>query len=553
MCPHPGLNPVHVRARLVPGSCSAFVVASLLLLAAVAALGARRSVAVVDQGLRVEVALDSQLRIENRFGDVNLNVTKQKDVVIAAKISGVTSLNQSPVVIEKKNGLLLISVRDARNPQVRVTLTVSIPETVRAEIVTTDGGISSRGLSTSLSLSTVSGAIRAEVEPVNADVIARSITGRVRSEINGGASDDFGYRSRFGPGKQILRLNSERGEIVLAALAEADRPINSAEKPRLLGIKNDLPAAGTPAKRSATEEVDEGDVIRVDTELVNMNFNVVDRGTNRGVADLGKAAFKLFEDGAEQQILHFESSSAPFDLVLVIDLSGSTREMVKLIRAAARRFVDATRPADRIAIITFAATATVVSPLTLDREALRQRVEAIDTLHGDTKLYDAVDFGLNAVENETRRSRRTAIVMMSDGLDGGLPGVNSSNLPDAGSKLPYKELLNKLSEFDGVVYSLWLNTYYEALHPLDTQPEAFDMGHDRMKELAEAGGGVFYEVDQLDDLAGAYEQVVADLGTVYSLAYRPLNKNRDGKWRSIRVSVDRSFAIARGKHGYYAN
>jgi VWFA-related protein len=227
--------------------------------------------------------------------------------------------------------------------------------------------------------------------------------------------------------------------------------------------------------------------------------------------------------------------------------------MVKLIRIAALRFVDAARPIDRIAIITFAAQPLVVSPLTLDRAALHRSVETIDTLHGDTKLYDATDFTLNEVINTGRSNRRSALVMMSDGLDGSIPGVNSSNVPEAGSRLEYRELLNKLTEFDGVVYSLWLNTYYEALNPQDTQPEAFDMGHDRMKELAEAGGGVFYEVDQLEDLAGAYERVVADLGTLYSLAYRPVNKNRDGKWRKIRVTVDRSQAVARGKHGYYAN
>jgi hypothetical protein len=91
------------------------------------------------------------------------------------------------------------------------------------------------------------------------------------------------------------------------------------------------------------------------------------------------------------------------------------------------------------------------------------------------------------------------------------------------------------------------------LNPLDTQPEAFDIGHDRMKEMGEAGGGVFYQVERLQDLAGAYERVVADLGTLYSLAYRPINKTRDGKWRAVRVTLDRPSVVARGKHGYYAN
>ena len=87
----------------------------------------------------------------------------------------------------------------------------------------------------------------------------------------------------------------------------------------------------------------------------------------------------------------------------------------------------------------------------------------------------------------------------------------------------------------------------------DTQPEAFDEAYDRMREMAEAGGGLFYEVNRLEDLAGAYERVVTDLGTVYSLAYEPVNKTRDGKWRAIRIRVNRTNAVARGKRGYYAN
>lgn len=167
---------------------------------------------------------------------------------------------------------------------------------------------------------------------------------------------------------------------------------------------------------------------------------------------------------------------------------------------------------------------------------------------GDTKLYDATDFAMNQLLQDAKNSRRTAIIVMSDGLDGSIDGVQGE-----GSRLEYRDLLRRAQEFDGVLYTLWLNTEYPSLSPLDTQPEAFDAGHDRMQEMADTGGGVFYEVDRLEDLAGAYERVVADLGTVYGLAYRPLDKVRDGKWRAIRVNVDRPSAVARGKRGYYAN
>ncbi len=319
--------------------------------------------------------------------------------------------------------------------------------------------------------------------------------------------------------------------------------------PKLIGPDNAKAPAGTPADKAENVEISEGDVIRVDSQLVTLNISVVDRSTSRGLAGLVQSDFELFEDGRQQQIVQFESSSAPFDLVLLIDLSGSTKEVVKLIRAAALRFVNAARPADRIAVITFAGSSTIVSGLTADRDLLRQRIETIDTARGDTKLYDAINFTMSQIKKDANNARRSAIVVMSDGLDGTIPGISGQ----VGSQTSYRETLRNIQEFDGVLYTLWLNTEYEAMSPEDTQPEAFDAGHDRMKEMAESGGGVFYEVEKLTDLAGAYEQVVADLGTVYSLAYKPSNSARDGHWRAIRIGVNRSNAVARGKRGYYAN
>jgi VWFA-related protein len=335
--------------------------------------------------------------------------------------------------------------------------------------------------------------------------------------------------------------------------ARGEVKVNRSETPKqpeLIGVDNAKRSAGTPAKETENNEITEGDVIRVDSQLVTLNISVIDRGTNRGLMGLNQSDFRLFENGQEQQIVQFESASAPFDMVLLIDLSGSTREVVKLIRAAALRFVEAARPADRIAVITFAGEPKIVSELTADRDLLRQRIETIDTARGDTKLYDATNFAMEEVMKQTKNSRRTAIVLMSDGLDGTIPGVSGQQ---GSVKHSYQETLRNIQEFDGVLYTLWLNTEYEAMSPLDTQPEAFDMGHDRMKEMADAGGGIFYPVERLTDLAGAYEQVVADLGTVYSLAYRPTNNARDGKWRAIRIGVDRPNAVPRGKRGYYAN
>jgi VWFA-related protein len=278
-----------------------------------------------------------------------------------------------------------------------------------------------------------------------------------------------------------------------------------------------------------------------------MNISVVDRGTNRGVSDLTAKDFRLFENGTPQAVASFDASSTPFNMVLLIDLSGSTKEVVRLIKDAALRFVAATRPSDRIAVITFANNPIIVSPLTDDRHLLNDRINSIEEPKGSTKLYDSLKFTIDEVLRQANGGRRNAIVLMSDGLDSTLPNVKGE-----GSVIAYDDLRDEVREFDGVLYALWLDTEYEALSPEDVQPETVDLAHDRLKELADAGGGVFYEVEKLEDLAGAYERVVADLGTLYSIGYRPTNSVRDGKWRTIRVNILRPDAVARGKRGYYA-
>ena len=475
--------------------------------------------AYADDEIRIDLPAGGQLKVRNDYGNVTAEVWSNSHVAVSAVIGGdgSTRLTRSPIIIDNRGSLITISVvRRPVDPVVPIHLKIKIPD--------------------------------------NADITARALKGSVASSLDGApAGGRQVIQTRLGNGDRKIEIQTITGQILLSYAAGTVEQSSSnlpAKQPELLGANGPKPAAGTPAEPvNNSDDISEGDVIRVDSQLVTLNISVIDRSTNRGLMGLAQSDFKLFEDGQEQRIVQFESSSAPFDLMLLIDLSGSTREVIKLIRAAAIRFVDAARPADRIGVITFAGEAKVISELTADRELLRQRIETIDTARGDTKLYDATNFAMEELSKQSKKSRRSAIVLMSDGLDGTIPGVSGQQ----GSRQSYPETLRNVQEFDGVLYTLWLNTEYQAMSPLDTQPEAFDAGHDRMKEMADAGGGVFYEVERLTDLAGAYEQVVADLGTMYSLAYRPANSTRDGKWRAIRIGVSRTNAVPRGKRGYYAN
>jgi Ca-activated chloride channel homolog len=470
-----------------------------------------------DDEVRIDLPAGGQLKVRNDFGDVTAEVWNNSYVAVSAAIGGDSSirLTRSPIIIDNRSTTFTVSVvRRPIDPVVPIHLKFKLPADI--------------------------------------DITARTAGGTIKSSLGGTTPvDNQPFQTRLGNGGRKVDIQTRSGQIVLGYTSTPEDVSSNPtpKQPELIGTNTPTRGAGTPAEPVTNDDLSEGDVIRVDSQLVTLNISVIDRSTNRGLLGLGQSDFKLFEDGQEQQIVQFESSSAPFDLILLIDLSGSTREVVQLIRAAALRFVAAARPADRIGVITFAGEAKIVSPVTADRELLRQRIETIDTARGDTKLYDATNFAMDEVTKDAKKSRRTAIVLMSDGLDGTIPGVSGQQ----GSRHTYPETLRNIQEFDGVLYTLWLNTEYQAMSPLDTQPEAFDAGHDRMKEMADAGGGIFYEVERLTDLAGAYEQVVADLGTMYSLAYRPSNSTRDGHWRAIRIGVNRANAVPRGKRGYYAN
>ncbi len=578
----------HTRfSKPLPAISVSLFCAALLLLApfffarAAAPQGTNNDALATDASdVRADLPLGGELRVENVRGGVSVEVWNEKFVSVTAIIGNAnpkTASRFSPVRIARTDELLTINVARAATSvanSTRVNLSLRIPERARAEIITASGEVRVRGVPETLSVRTVSGDIRAESSSASlndSDITARSTSGTATNalaladKLTAPASANF-FHVRLGTGSKLIRLQSERGRITLASTETTAIAANSSNSrdngdasarrsaqapPVLRGARKSVspPASNaTAGDPSAPQEVDENDVIRVDTQLVTISASVVDRSTNRGLVGLTQSDFKLYEDGTPQQIANFESNAAPFNLVLLIDLSGSTKEIVNLIRGAALRFVAAARPADRIAVVTFATTPVVVSGLTADRNLLRRRIDAIEQPHGSTKLYDALDFTMNEVLKNAKDSRRNAIVLMSDGLDSSLPNVKG-----AGSTLSYKELLHNAQEFDGVIYSLWLNTEYESLSTEDVQPETFDLAHDRVKELAEVGGGVFYEVEKLDDLAGAYERVVADLGTVYSFAYRPTNKTRDGGWRSVRLTVARPNAVARGKRGYYAN
>ena len=292
--------------------------------------------------------------------------------------------------------------------------------------------------------------------------------------------------------------------------------------------------------------VDPNDVITTETNLVNLNVSVFNNKLKMFVGELKQEDFRVLEDGQEQTVSYFASTDVPFDLVLLVDLSGSTIDKRDLIKKSTLRFIEAARPNDRIAIVTFHSAPTIVSPLTLDRSQLAASVENMQG-QGGSHIWDALKFTLDNVLGPKTLERRRAVVLMSDGADGALARFGTPR----GSMIPFANLLEQVRQTDVLVVPIYLDTE-DSMGNVFLEGE-YDNARRTLQLLAQESGGSYYKAKKLSDLNGVYEQVINDLGKVYSLGYKPTNPTREGDWRNVQISiVNRPDLVTRARPGYYA-
>ena len=290
------------------------------------------------------------------------------------------------------------------------------------------------------------------------------------------------------------------------------------------------------------------ETIRIDSDLVDLKVSVLARGTATQVPLLEQKDFVVLEDGSPQEIAFFAAADAPFDLVLLLDLSGSNSKKLKMIRNTAKRFVEATRPMDRIAIVSFTEMPALYSSFTLDRVKLKKSIDLMDDATGGTNFWDSLDWVVRVLTRQgSSASRRSAVVVMTDGVDNALPGVYGD-----GSRTDFAKLLENIRNSETLVFPIYLDTEEENVREHRVPRDAYALAREQLGQISTVCGTPMYRAAKLSDLDTVYEQVVRDLSTVYSIGYRPSNKALDGKWRAVEVQVQRPDLLARTKRGYFA-
>jgi VWFA-related protein len=300
-------------------------------------------------------------------------------------------------------------------------------------------------------------------------------------------------------------------------------------------------STASPADQLLDLEKDE--VVKVESRLVNLNVRISVDAPNADL-DFQKSDFVVYEDGVLQEIEFFSTTETPFDLVLLLDLSGSTAGKINLIRQSTQRFIEAARPSDRIAIVPFSYDAEIVAGLTQNRQELLASVKNIRG-NGGSGIWAAIEFALEKIIKSESQRRRSAIVIMTDGVDSSLI---SRSIP------PYyptfMELLETVRMGDTTIIPIYLDTETRS----DTwMRKAYRTARRTLSMIAEESGGQVYEAKRIEDLNGVYEKVIKDLGKVYSLGYQSSNEVRDGGWRKITVTLPNHPNISvRTRPGYYA-
>jgi VWFA-related protein len=522
------------------------IIGLLILLAAPAAVSAQTYKRELETSDRIS------LSVKSRSGRVSVIASddQKKNVSIEAGSPGV-AVDATDIRAVTKGSSVEIEVRERRDKD-RIDLIVRVPSRSKVKVETEAGSVDIVGNVESAEVATNTGTIHADVplDAVKFDFVWSASKPRYLSDvelpkIKEKAAGVFVLSGKLGEKKkpdkaELVRLDflTQRGVVLLnvdPSMAPSDlreRPLTEAARaivrsgdsqlidairkvsPKMFGdyAKTLPPPEREPA---LVRRAPPGQFVTVSSpQLLRFNASVTDRN-GRAIGGMKESDFSVYENGVERQVTKVVPTSEPFNLVLLLDVSGSVEERIEFIRKAARDFLNTASPQDRIAIISFRDDIQVISDFTTDRKLLSRKLDEIDA-GGATSLYDALGYVLADTVKQLR-GERTAVVILSDG-------------DDNKSFVPFPAILEAITESGALIYPLYVPSGLVpetsvpkpevTIDPLRTRYLTLTTrAHEEGQKLAQASGGVYYPIRHLEELQRAYDDVVVQLRTAYTVTY----------------------------------
>ena len=289
--------------------------------------------------------------------------------------------------------------------------------------------------------------------------------------------------------------------------------------------------------------------IKVNTVLVNIPVIASDR-QGRYVAGLQKDNFTIVQDGEKQEIEFFADDSAPMNVIILIDVSGSTMPFLDNIKRAARDFVKIFRPEDQGMIVTFASGMSIVQPFTSDQKKLSKAISQANLISAPGSNMQDVMYVLVKKSFISVKGRK-AIIVLTDGM------VQGKAITDA-------MLLNTLAESDVLVYPLLFKS--NSAPPTYNLPKVLKMSDGAtmtreeflnqmnepvnkkvqfMESLATSTGGKLIANKQ-NNFKESFQSIADELKNQYLIGFYPPNTD-DGKSHNVSVNVTPKDLVIRTK------
>ena len=287
-----------------------------------------------------------------------------------------------------------------------------------------------------------------------------------------------------------------------------------------------LAGAFLAAALSAQEEIP---VFTSETRLVLVHASVLDRN-GKLITNLPQSAFKISENGLEQQIKIFRREDIPVSMGVIIDNSGSMRDKRVKVAAATLDLIKASNPQDEIFVVNFNDDAYLDQSFTNDVKKLEEALTRFDT-KGGTAMRDALSMSIDYLNDKGRKDKKV-LVVVTDGND------NTSSLG-------LEDLVRKAQQSGVLVYSIGLLSQEEAREARRAKRTLHD--------LAVASGGLDYYPKDVEEIDKITPEVAREIRNQYTLAYTPANLSLDGTFRKLAVTVNApGRPTVRARNGYYA-
>jgi Ca-activated chloride channel family protein len=283
---------------------------------------------------------------------------------------------------------------------------------------------------------------------------------------------------------------------------------------------------------------------RANAQLVLVPVTVTDH-YGKTIEGLRGENFTVLDDQAPQQIVSFSTDEAPSSVGLVLDVSGSMRDSLSVVKEVTRAFLGATNPEDEFLLLTVSTNPEPISGFTNDVAALQKRVELARS-GGSTALIDTVYLGLTRMR-QAKRPRR-ALLILSDGMDNN-------------SRYSKSELMRVALEADVQIYTITTDGIPDATFPVrpamvrkpwDSGSGQQNQGRSLLEDLADKTGGLHFRVHNNADATAAAIKAGAAIRNEYVIGYQPPDPGDAGKWHRVRVKLDVPRVNVYARNGYYS-